>query len=241
MTDENAAAIVAAKRQKYGDMHMGLIQTSVDGFAEYHKIETLFERDERFVVNPSVLKKSVLGTISAWEVTEKIDGTNVRVMLSESGEVTFGGRSNAAQLPADLYTYLSSTFTAERVRDAMWINGPTKAVLYGEGYGAGIQKGGAYRPDKAFILFDAFVGDKWWLDRKALEDIAGKLSIDVVPLLGHMTLEEIVELVRTPFPSKIGTALAEGIVARPLETLFDKRGERVIIKLKTRDFVAGKR
>lgn len=220
---------------------MGLIQTSVDGFAEYHKIDTLFERDERFVVNPNALKKSVLGTISKWEVTEKIDGTNIRIMLSESGEVTYGGRSTAAQLPADLFTYLSSTFTPERVKDVMWLNGPTKAVLYGEGYGAGIRKGGAYRPDKAFILFDAFVGDKWWLDRTALEDIALKLGIDTVPLLGHMTLDEIVELVRQPFSSRIGSAMAEGVVARPLETLFDKRGERVIIKLKTRDFMAGKR
>jgi hypothetical protein len=35
--------------------------------------------------------------------------------------------------------------------------------------------------------------------------------------------------------------MAEGIVARPIETLFDKRMERVIIKLKTKDFIAGKR
>ncbi len=62
-----------------------------------------------------------------------------------------------------------------------------------------------------------------------------------MPYLGRMALDQIVELVRTPFPSKIGTATAEGVVARPIETLFDKRGERVIIKLKTRDFVAGKR
>lgn len=50
-----------------------------------------------------------------------------------------------------------------------------------------------------------------------------------------------VALVRNPFPSKLGTATAEGIVARPIETLFDKRMERVIIKLKTKDFMAGKR
>ena len=34
---------------------------------------------------------------------------------------------------------------------------------------------------------------------------------------------------------------AEGIVARPIETLFDKRMERIIIKLKTKDFVPGRR
>ena len=223
---------------------MTLIQTEVIGFPEYHKIKTLFERDKAtFGVDPTKLKASVLGTIHEWDVTEKIDGTNIRVMLSEVGEVSFGGRTNAAQIPADLVQYLIRTFQQDRLKDAMWIGGaPTEAVLYGEGYGPGIQKGGGlYRPDKSFILFDVLVGGKWWLDREATNDVAQKLGITVVPYLGRMTLDEIVELVRTPFPSKLGTATAEGIVARPIETLFDRRMERIIIKLKTKDFTAGKR
>jgi hypothetical protein len=222
---------------------MPLVQTQVSGM-EYHKIDTLFERDkETFVVNPEQLKSSVLGTISQWDVTEKIDGTNIRVMLSVDGEVSFGGRTNAAQIPGDLVQYLVRTFQQDRLKAALWINGePTDAVLFGEGYGPGIQKGGGlYRADKAFILFDVLVGGKWWLDREAVEDVAGKLGVDTVPFLGRMTLEQIVELVRKPFPSKIGTAMAEGVVARPIETLFDRRMNRVIIKLKTKDFVPGKR
>jgi inorganic pyrophosphatase/exopolyphosphatase len=40
--------------------------------SEYHKIETLFERDPKsFVVDPTRLKASVLSTISEWDVTEK--------------------------------------------------------------------------------------------------------------------------------------------------------------------------
>src|SRR5580693_9050954 len=146
---------------------MTRIQTQVSGFAEYHKIETLFERDKAtFVVNPAKLKSPVLATIRDWDVTEKIDGTNIRVMLSESGEVTFGGRSNAAQFPADLVQYLIRTFPPDRLKAALWIDGtPTEAILYGEGYGPGIQKGGAlYRADKSFILFDILVAGKWWLD-----------------------------------------------------------------------------
>lgn len=218
---------------------MPLIQTAISGFAEYHKIETLFERDKAtFTVDPSKLKASVLGTIREWDVTEKIDGTNIRVMLSESGEVSFGGRSNAAQIPGDLVQYLVRTFQQDRLKTATWIDGtPTEAVLYGEGYGPGIQKGGGlYRSDKAFILFDVLVGGKWWLDREAVGNVALKLGIDTVPYLGRMTLDQIVEQVRRPFPSKIGTAVAEGVVARPIETLFNKRMERIIIKLKTKDF-----
>lgn len=212
---------------------------------EYHKIDTLFERDPTtFVVNPTVLKASVLGTIREWDVTEKIDGTNIRVMLSMGGDVSFGGRSDNAQIHANLLQHLIQTFPSARLKEILWLDPekPVEAVLYGEGYGAGIQKGGGlYRPDKAFILFDVLIGGQWWLDREAVEEIASKLGIPAVPYLGRMSLDQIVALVREPFASKIGTAVAEGVVARPIETLFDKRMKRIIIKLKTKDFVAGKR
>jgi ATP-dependent RNA circularization protein (DNA/RNA ligase family) len=217
---------------------------TIDEAPEYHKIETLFERDKTtFVVDPTRLKASVLGTISEWDVTEKIDGTNIRVMLSQSGEVSFNGRTNSAQIPGDLVKYLVRTFPQDLLKSAIWIDGsPVAAVLYGEGYGPGIQKcGGLYRPDKSFILFDVLVDGKFWLDREAVVDVASKLGIDSVPYLGRMTLQQIVEHVRSPFPSKLGTATAEGVVARPIETLFDKRMKRIIIKLKTRDFAPGKR
>jgi ATP-dependent RNA circularization protein (DNA/RNA ligase family) len=219
------------------------VQTAVTGFAEYHKIDTLFERNkETFAVNPEMLKSPVIRTISEWDVTEKIDGTNIRIMLSEAGEVSFGGRTNAAQIPGDLVLYLIKTFQQDRMK-SLWLDGaPAKLVLYGEGYGPGIQKGGGfYRKDKAFILFDVLVGDKWWLEREAVQDVAAKLGIETVPYLGRMTINQIVEKVRVPFASALGEAIAEGIVARPIETLFDRRGERLIIKLKTKDFQPCKR
>lgn len=223
---------------------MSLVQTAVAGFAEYPKIDTLFERDkETFIVDPTRIKSPVIATIREWDVTEKIDGTNIRVMLSESGEASFGGRSNAAQIPGDLVKYLMRTFQGDLLKSVLWRDEtPVEVVLYGEGYGPGIQKGGGlYRPDKAFILFDVLVGSKWWLEREAVEDIAQRLGIDATPYLGRWDIDRIVDHTKKPFASKLGTAIAEGVVARPIETLFDRRGERLIIKLKTRDFLAGKR
>lgn len=217
---------------------MPAVQTANTGHPEYHKIKTLFDRNEDFRVNEAKLKHPVIATINKWDVTEKIDGTNVRVMLSEGGDIAIGGRSNNAQMPGDLVMRLVKQFPVERMKAALWINEPVSVVLFGEGYGAGIQKGGAYRPDKAFILFDVLVAGKWWLDKDAVDDVAAKIGCEVVPYLGTMTLDQISSLVREPFKSKIGTAFAEGIVARPIETLFDKKGDRLIIKLKTKDFVA---
>jgi hypothetical protein len=216
-----------------------MVQTVIEG-PEYPKIDTLFKRDDAtFVVDPTKIKSPVLATIAEWDVTEKIDGTNVRVMLSANGDVSFGGRSQRAMLPAEFIQTLIAMFPSNKMRE-LWVE-PTQIVLYGEGYGAGIRKGGAYRPDKSFILFDALVDGKWWLERDAVNEVAAKLGIDTVPYLGRMSLSEIVALVRLPFASNIGMGLAEGVVARPIGTLFDGRGERVIIKLKTRDFVAGRR
>ena len=59
--------------------------------------------------------------------------------------------------------------------------------------------------------------------------------------LGEYSLDKIVEYVKEGFDSVVaeeeGTPRkAEGLVGRTIEPLFDKRGRRLIIKLKTKDF-----
>ena len=212
---------------------------------EYPKIETLFGRGENFRVDPSQLKNSVFAMFKQWEVTEKIDGTNMRVTLIEGEDkIKIDGRTDRASIPGDLFRYMVDTFPVQAVQDMMDLKGAgwEKVVLYGEGYGAGIQKGGCYRNDKAFRLFDVLVADKWWLDWKAVEQVAEALGIKTAPYLGSWTFDEIIERVKAGVPSVVAKeesnqdVMAEGIVARPLETLFDKRGNRVILKLKTKDF-----
>jgi hypothetical protein len=214
-----------------------------ESFQNYHKIETLYDRKGDFSVDSNKIRKSVYCTISPWDVTEKIDGMNIRVMIDVDGKVRFGGRSNSAQLPTDLYQFLYEKFSPENMKK-LWITGePTKVILFGEGYGAGIQKGGGYRLDKSFMLFDVLVADKWWLEQENVIKVAGSLGCNIVPYLGMMTLEQITELCRVGFTTKVigGSCKAEGIVARPIETLFDKNGDRLVIKLKTKDFLGGKR
>jgi len=208
---------------------------------KYHKIETLFERDkETHKVIVEKLRNPVISTITKWRVTEKIDGTNIRVYLTGTNKLRFGGRTDAAQIHADLYTYLADTFTVENMAALRKEKDDDVTItLYGEGYGAGIQKGGGlYRPDKAFILFDVLINNQWWLPDDAVTDIACKLGILRVPELGIHTLESIIAVVRNGFSSRISCEprAAEGIVARPLMPLYDHRYRRVILKLKNHDF-----
>ena len=206
----------------------------------YHKIDTLFERGKNFNVDTDKLRRPVIATISKWQVTEKVDGKNIRIMF-DGNEVLISGRSDDAQINGDLLNILLKMFPVEKLKEIC--DPDTEYTFYGEGYGAGIQKcGSKYRPDKSFRLFDVLVDGRWWLDWDAVSGIASKLGIKTVPYYGEMSLDKIVELVKTGFSSDValqdsGTELdAEGIVARPLETLFDKRGYRLIIKLKTIDF-----
>lgn len=205
---------------------------------EYPKIDSVFKRD---MSHPK--KQLILGSYSndvfayltnnEWIFTEKVDGTNIRVMCVNDA-VTFGGRTDNASLPAPLVKRLEERFHTQREKIAELF--PESACLYGEGYGAKIQKGGGnYRSDQDFVLFDVKVGD-WWLQRDAVESIAYSLGLNVVPIVGQGTLHQAVEFVKNGFNSVWGGFLAEGIVARPSVELKMRSGQRIITKLKHCDF-----
>lgn len=178
---------------------------------------------------------------NAWSFTEKVDGTNIRVMW-DGTSVTFNGKTDDAQLYMPLVQKLQETFDTTPKRQVFKeifnddVN-PTQVCLYGEGYGAKIQKGGGnYRPDGVdFVLFDVKVG-AWWLNRKDVEDVAVKLGIKVVPIVGMGTLQEAVNLVKGGLKSQWGDFEAEGLVCRPTVELRTRRGDRIITKIKARDF-----
>jgi hypothetical protein len=204
---------------------------------EYHKIQSVFMRD------PANNHKTFLSQYAEpvfeylanaqWVFTEKVDGTNIRVHY-DGYAVTFGGRTDNAQTPTFLLQKLQERFTAEKMAGAFSDGG---ATLYGEGYGAKIQKGGGnYIPDGVdFVLFDVMVGDVY-LERHNVEDVAGKLGIKAVPVTGTGTLLDGVEITRHGFNSAWGNFMAEGLVMRPACELRDRMGRRVITKVKHKDF-----
>ena len=104
-----------------------------------------------------------------------------------------------------------------------------------------IQKdGGNYRADQDFVLFDIKCGE-WWLQRADVEDVAQKLGLEVVPIIGEGTLHDVVATVKTGFISRWGNFQAEGIVTRPKTELKTRGGNRIITKIKCRDFAVTSR
>src|SRR5699024_5020091 len=150
-------------------------------------------------------------------------------------KVTFGGRTDRAQIPAKLIQALIEMFPEELFEQAF---GEQAVTLYGEGYGAGIQKGGGnYSPAPSFVLFDVLVGD-WWLLRDAVEDVAVKLGVRVVPIVVEGTLHDAIARVRDGLVSTWGDFAAEGLVGVPKAGLLDRAGKRIAVKVKTKDFPA---
>ena len=213
---------------------------------EYPKIETLYERDEKThkLKEPLILKNPTYSLLKTWYWTEKIDGTNIRCHWDPlEGKVSFSGRTDNSQVNADLVKWLYENVSAPKLRAVF---PEAQVIIYGEGYGAGIQKGGGvYGPTKKLIVFDVFVVDSinsrlggWWLNWASVTDVCSKLSLGCVPLVGEWALEYATEAVRKGFGSFVvgATGPAEGLVGRPAETLYDKKGHRLITKIKTKDF-----
>lgn len=169
-------------------------------------------------------------------------------------EITIGGHHNNSQIPPILKFNLDVIFgpdNFDRMQDTL--EGPV--VLYGEGFGGKIQSGHGiygYPLEPSFILFDVWVPDSrnriggYWLDYDSVSEIAIGLNIPQVPtatvngsVIGLATLKQAVYDVRYHgIPSLCGRAgaQAEGIVGTPKVPLFDRRGRRIITKLKAKDF-----
>jgi hypothetical protein len=215
--------------------------------AEYQKIQTLFKRDEKNIIIPSMFTLPEFEYLKdcKWEATEKIDGTNMRVELgldNNDYEMHFKGRTDKAEIPKHLLEKMHNLFDEDKLIDYFYPedkNEIPNITLYGEGYGMKIQKGGNYiKNDVDFILFDVRVGN-WWLSREACEKIASDFNLKIVPIIGYMTLQEAIDFVKKGFKSTIAENKdydAEGLVLKTPYGLKLRNNERLITKIKTCDF-----
>jgi len=216
---------------------IAMCRTSTITVPEYHKIDTVFKRDER--------GRIILGAYSTpafeylkdciWEWTEKVDGTNIRVIWKDC-TISFAGRHENSVIPAHLANRLHELFD-DKYEMFQRQFGVSTAVLFGEGCGQKIQKvGHLYNPSGVdFVLFDVWVNG-WWLMRSDVKTIGETFGIQVVPVVGSGTIAHMIRFVEQGLTSYWGDFTAEGIVARPKVELKSRSGNRIITKLKVEDF-----
>ena len=199
-----------------------------DQGAEYPKIYGPFQRNnETNRVKPGHWITDELNILRSvmWTFTEKIDGTNVRVIW-DGHAVRCAGRTDRAVLHPDLLKQLETLFPEEKMEER-W--GEAPATLYGEGFGAGINGGGDYTQEKDFILFDVL--NEIWRSPYEVADIGHSLGVKHVKPW-QVTLNQGIDMVAQGLRSQYKDGFAEGIVGRPVGGLLDRRGRRIAVKLK---------
>jgi len=209
---------------------------------KYPKINTLWKRDEKnkFNIIEGDFSKEEFKNIERWHITEKVDGTNIRILYNGE-EPIFYGRSDEAQIPTFLLDYLKKTFTKELL-SKQFPEAKNGIVLYGEGYGNKIQAvGRKYSKDVSFILFDVLI-DGWWLEQKDVTDIASKLGILRTPILKIInSIPQVIDYIKSIPASTLSEAHSmlpmEGIVARSEPLMLFRDGKPIMWKLKTKDYI----
>ena len=214
----------------------------------YHKIDTLFERDENFKVNVNKVRRPEFDLIKEWYIEEKIDGMSVgfryyRDSLYDDGIIF--GRTGNTNWNANNRVFMDrqSKDMHQSATEILQDYDLEHLTIYGELYGPGIQNGGSYRDDLGFICFDMTANDTW-LNVKDRNTNAERIGVDV-PY--HFKLFSDIDSVARRLANNTQASpqaklngkperMAEGVIGRPPVNLYDQRGNRVMWKLKGRDF-----
>lgn len=218
----------------------------------YPKINSLYKRDEttrKFI--DGNFADTVFDNIKYWCVEEKIDGMNIRIIITPETlglkvlpdivrgyEVEIKGRNEDSMLPESILKFYKEFMTLEATRNIMeFMKAKGKVILFGEGYGPKIQSGGNYRDDVGFILFDVWGGHRW-STREEVKALAAMLGLPTPHEFGIMKLEEIIELVKAKIdsPTAIRPMQFEGVIARSEPLLRNNySGDPILFKLKCKD------
>ena len=207
----------------------------------FQKIKAPFLRDgpnDRLVnVNKPAFKwLEAFGPNQMFWASEKIDGTSVG--LKWDGErISFVGHTDKSQFCPRYLEYLQNRFgTPEFESCVEAIFGDRPVTIYGEGISKDYNVHYGF-PDGEFIMYDIQFDSELYAERQFVWEVAEKLAIKV-PFETKMTLLDAVDFVKTRPQSKLNSEnKMEGLVLRPLVELYDNHGERLITKVKVKDFV----
>lgn len=223
---------------------------------EYQKIPTIYARDpqtHRVVVGEYATPELQHLADARWIAEEKVDGESIRVELGPFGETLyFRGRKDRSQLSAKRSDFLATRFDLEKLRALFQmdrfaeIGDHPDTVLYCELFGLDVQKAGRFYSPSAYMvmLFDVRMGRRW-ASREDVLEIASELDICAPSLWTSaspptVTLSEATRIAQVGFSSTFSAEeekpMAEGLILRPVVDLFDAKGNRILAKIKTRDF-----
>lgn len=219
-------------------------RTELNDFTKYIKFSSPFVKDEKF---KNTMDEAQYLPEGNWIKTEKIDGTNIRIILTkpvdEKREILIGSRKlilNPDDVTSKQFYDCLENVNLNKIAEYFKETNST-VVIYGEGYGAGVQKGGIYSPKKDFRVFDIKIGNAYQ-DFEFVEKVCIDNQLNIVPVLGKtrvMSYGECIESLSKFQDTLIRDGCGgkpEGIVYKHEPVLLNKYGERLIFKVKFKDF-----
>lgn len=185
------------------------------------------------VTDPRDELKPYMNINTSWVVSEKLDGTNTRIIW-DGYRLAVKGRTNSSQLQGYQNTLLKELSENGNYKfDETF--GTKEVVIYGEAFGGKIQ-GNPHDVEPQFKVFDILV-DGIWLQYEAVKDISLSLGLEMIP---HYTIEGWETVMEDFFDLANGRQQSgeyfEGLVAVPAHMPLTRQGERVITKIKVADF-----
>lgn len=177
-----------------------------------------------------------------FEAKEKVDGSN-RFFYWDGNRVEVFGKSEKTEFSKTELELYDLEELERRFEDKFGREVEVQVFfeLVGK-HGNGM----IYNTDKnehLMLVFDVCVNGTWlqWLD---VEDVAIYLGLNAVPYNGHMTIKEAVQKVRQGMVSSVPGLFkagregveAEGLVICSANRFRDYKGNRLIYKIKARDY-----
>ena len=220
---------------------------------KYTKIDTLYKRGEKNLIILGDHSNPLFPYLlhNKWLAFEKVDGTNMSYYW-DGHTLEIHGKTEDAKIPPHLLAKMQEILPVDLLKEKFPPkydeNGneiPFLMIIYGEGYGKNIGKVGSkyLSSDTSFRVFDINIGG-WWLEWESVVDICNQLNLEHVIPYGEMTLAEAEDIVIKGFKTTLAedkNLNAEGLVLRPTIQLFDKKGNRLMVKIKTCDYEKLKR
>lgn len=201
----------------------------------YHKIDSLwvFDNTKKEFIKGSFRNEAVeLLKNCLWTFTEKIHGTNLRVMW-DGYSVTVGGRSEKSQFSKRQQEFINKVFLTKDIELVFeQLFGEKEVVVYGEMFGYDINEyAKLYSEEYDFRVFDVLVGNVY-LQHRDIYKVATALGFKVAPIALCGTIDQAIEYVKATELSTFSMAPIEGVVGVPAGGFFDRVGKRVIVKIK---------
>ncbi len=219
--------------------------SEINEFTKYTKFSSPFVKDEKYLNIDELSQELPIGN---WIKTEKIDGTNIRIILTkpdEEGnrEILIGSRKlilNKEDKGSRQYLDCLKEVNLNKIKE-YFEEIKSTVVIYGEGYGAGVQRGGIYAKDKNYRVFDIRIGLAYQ-DFEYVKKVCIDNQLNIVPIFSNVdeiTYQECLESLRHFDGTLINEGcggVPEGLVYKFEPVLLNKYGERLIFKIKRKDF-----